>query len=295
MVVVSQGKRIAGLLYCKERVVAGIGLRIAFGNDALGAMVAAYPEEIESVMSCGVRALLKRMVALRFVIRSDRLPFLTRVQTNADVSFYRTEVHAHLELPHTYDEFLAKLGSRTRRNFRYYRRKSELAGNEFIPTLEFAEFSAATRRLLPKAAFFARCKQTREKHLAMIEAMPSPMLMGLRRKSGQWIGLAGGWHVGRRAILIMQLNDRTCNRETVSVVLRSYLIEELINRGFREIVFWGGSSAPLSSYAVHPDVFMTYLDVRSLSWRLCRRTWAAVRRLSPANFGRLLNWFARGV
>jgi hypothetical protein len=41
MVVVSQGKRIAGLLYCKERVVAGIGLRIAFGNDALGAMVAA--------------------------------------------------------------------------------------------------------------------------------------------------------------------------------------------------------------------------------------------------------------
>src|SRR6266566_3172281 len=33
VVVVSQGRRIAGLLYCKERVVAGIGTRIAFGDD----------------------------------------------------------------------------------------------------------------------------------------------------------------------------------------------------------------------------------------------------------------------
>jgi hypothetical protein len=295
LVLVSQGKRIAGLLYCKERVVAGIGIRVAFGDDTLGAMVAAHPEEVESVMSCGVKALLKHMVALRFVVTSNRLPFLTGVQAKADISFYGTKSHAHLQLPRTYDEFLVKLGSRTRRNFRYYRRKSELAGNKFSPVLEFSEFSAATRCLLPKAAFFARSKQTRERHLAMIEAMPSPMLMGLRGKGGEWIGLAGGWYVGDRAILIMQLNDRTRSRESLSVVLRSYLIEELIKQGVREIVFWGGSSAPLSYYAAFPDVFMTHLDTRSLPWRFCRRVWATARNLSPANFGRLLEWFARGA
>jgi hypothetical protein len=54
----------------------------------------------------------------------------------------------------------------------------------------------------------------------MIEAMPRRMLVGLRRREGEWIGLAGGWYVGSRAFLITQLNDRTRDRESVSLVLR---------------------------------------------------------------------------
>jgi hypothetical protein len=107
VVVVSEGERIAGLLYCKERVVAGIGIRIAFGNDALGAMVAAHPNEMESVIECGINALLKRMFALRFLVRADQLPLLRRIPTDADISFYATKNHAHLQLSRNFEEFLA--------------------------------------------------------------------------------------------------------------------------------------------------------------------------------------------
>jgi hypothetical protein len=296
VVVVSRGQQIAGLLYCKERVVAGLGTRIAFADGSLGAMVAARPEETQFVISCGIRALLKHMIALRFLVPSDRLPFLMDAQTNGDVSSCRATPHAHLELPGSYAEFLVKLGPRTRRNFRYYRRKSELAGNEFTPVLDFSDFAAAARRLLPKAAYAtSKSRQALDMHLGMIEAMPSRMLLGLRRRGGEWIGLAGGWYVGHRAFLITQLNDRTCDRESVSLVLRSYLIEGLINRRLQELVFWGNSSAPLSRYAVYPNIFMTSIDSRLLPWRLTRWAWARLTKLAPATHSRLLNLYVRDV
>jgi Acetyltransferase (GNAT) domain len=296
LVVVWQEQRIAGLLYCKERVVAGIGIRMAFGNDDLGTMVVARPEDAESVMVCGVRALLKHMFALRLIVSSAYLPVLKSFQADTDFSFYRRKAHAHLDLSRTFDKFLARLGPKTRRNFRYYRRKSEQAGNEFISALAPEEFFVAAQRLLPKAAYAIRSsKHAQVRHQAMIEAMPSPMLVGIRRASGQWIGLAGGWYVGQRAFLIMQLNDRTCERESLSIVLRSYLIEMLIHRGCRELVFWGGSSPPLTYYATYPVGFTAYLDARSLPWRVGRGAWGLFRKFAPTTFGRLLNSFVRGL
>ena len=293
VVVVSQGRRIAGLLYCKERIVAGIPTGIVLGDDTLGTMVAARPEETEFVMHCAVAALLKHKAALRFRVASDRLALLQgeSAKANADINFCRQEHHTHLELPRTYDEFLAKVGPHTRRNLRYYRRKSELAGNEFCPDRSFKDLCAAARRLFPKAAY-AKRKSDFQRCLAMIEAMPSRLLIGLRRRSSEWISLAAGWYVGDRAFLNLQLNDRTCRRESVSLVLRSYLIEQLINRGIRELVFWAGSSAPLSFYAAPREEFMTYVDCPSQPRRLVRLVCVTLTKLAPVTFGRWLKWVA---
>src|SRR5258707_11379114 len=54
VVVVSQGPRVAGLLYAGERLVAGIPVGIVLGDDTLDTMVVARPEEMESVMRCAV-------------------------------------------------------------------------------------------------------------------------------------------------------------------------------------------------------------------------------------------------
>ncbi len=296
LIVVREGPRVAGLLYCKERVVAGIGIRMAFANDDLGTMIVARPEDRQAVMVCGATALLRRMVALRFVVPPAYLPVLKSIPTCADFSFYRAQHHAHLELPANFEHFLLRLGPRTRRNFRYYRRKSEQAGNEFVPVLARPDFFSAAERLLPNAAYAtAASKEMQARYRAMIEAMPLPILAGLRRPNGEWISLAGGWSVGQRAFLVMQLNDRGCERESVSIVLRSYLIETLINSGCRELVFWGGSSAPLNVYATYPEAFMVSLNAPSLPLRIGKRAWAMTRTIAPVTFGRLLNSFVRGL
>jgi hypothetical protein len=292
IVAVSRGPQIVGVVYCKERVVAGMGIRVVFGNDSLGAMVAARPDDVESVLRVSTAALLKHAIALRVLVRSDRLSFFRNFKANAEVKFDKRRHHAHLALPNNYQEFLADRGPHTRRNFRYYRRRSESAGNQFIPAINFTDFSAACRNLLSKSAH-QKSRRSLETHLAMIGVMPSQITMGLKDAHGKWIGLAGGWFVGDRAFLVTQLNDRTRTRESISLVLRSYMIEALIRRRCPELVFWEGASAPITSFANYADVFMTQFDVRSFPWRLVRQSWAAVRRVAPVNFSKFLVWFVR--
>ena len=291
VIVVSKGRRVAGLFYGRERLIAGIPTGIVLGDDTLDSMVVARPDEAESVMQCALEALLKHKAALRFRLASDSLALLQAESSkaNAEIHFYREEHHAHLVLPGTYDEFLAKFRSHTRHNFCRYRRRSEIAGNEFCFDLPFTDFCDAAKRLFPKEAY-ARHKSNFRQCLAMIEAMPSRILVGIRRSSGEWISLAGGWYAGDRVVLNMQLNDRSCGRESISLVLRSYLIEQLINRGVRELVFWGGTSAPLNSYITHCEEYMTYVDSRSHSWRLVRLACVALAKLAPATFSKWLKW-----
>jgi hypothetical protein len=296
VVVVSQGSRVAGLLYARERLVAGIPTGIVLGDDTLGTMVVARPDEAESVLHCAVETLLKHKAALRFRVASDHLALLQTetAKANAEIHFYREEFHSHLELARTYDEFLGKFRSHTRHNFCRYRKRSELAGNEFCPDLPFADFCAAAKGLFPKETY-ARHESNFHQCVAMIEAMPSQILVGLRRSTGEWVSLAGGWYAGDRAVLNMQLNDRTCAKESVSLVLRSYLIEQLINRGIREVVFLAGTSAPLSYYITHREEYMTYVDSRSHPWRLVRLACVTLAKLAPATFGKWLKWDAPDV
>jgi hypothetical protein len=288
VVVVSQGQRMAGLLYCRERVVFGIGTRIVVGDDSLGIMVVARSQEAESVIDCAVKTLLRRVAALRLLVDPGKLPLLGGLQPVADVRFSRAERHAHLELSPSYDSFLNQLGPRTRRNFRYYRRKSEQAGNEFSPEETYPHFRAATRRLFPRAEF--RDGTNLERCLAMIETMPSRIMVGIRNRDGDLISLAGGWHDGRRAVVIMQLNDRGFPQASLSLVLRSYLIEELIRKGSRELIFWAGSAAPISSYSGSPELWIAHIDSRAMPWRVFREAIAIAGKFAPRASWRWLKW-----
>ena len=291
VVVVSQGSRIAGILYARERVLAGIPTGIVLGDDTLGTMVAAHPQEMDSVLHCAVAALLERKAALRFRVAFDRLPSLhiESAKAGTEIRFYREQHHAHLELPRTYDQFLFNVRRSTRHNFCRYRRRSESAGNFFCPDLLLSDFCLASKLLFPKGSYLSP-KWAFHRALAMLQASPSRFLVGLRRRDGDWISLAGGWYVGDCAFLALQLNDRTCARESVSLVMRSYLIEHLIGRGIRKLVFWGGTSAPLSFYTAPREEFTVYIDSRSHPWRLVRLACVALAKFAPATFGRWLKW-----
>ena len=292
VVVVSQGRRIVGLLYAQERIAAGIPTSVVLADGTLGTLGVARPEDLEPVMHCAVAALLRHKAALRFRVPPDSLDLLRNesAKANVDIHFCRQERHLHLELPRTYEEFLARVRRPTRHNFYRYRRRSEQEGNEFCTNLPFTDFVAAANNLFPSAAYPPPKREFR-RFLAMIEAMPSRLLIGLRRSDGgDWLSLAGGWYAGSCAYLVFQLNDRACKRESVSLVLRSYLIEHLINRGIRELVFWGGTSAPLNLYTARREQFAVYVDSRSRPWRLVRRACITLAKFAPVALGRWLKW-----
>jgi hypothetical protein len=295
VVVVSEGRRTIGLLYCKERVMAGLGLGMVCGDDALGAMVAAPPEKMQAVLNFGLQALVKLKVALRLQFSQDRFPEIGSIHQNIDFRISYGTPNAHLKLPSSFEDFLTGLGPRTRRNVRYYRRRNIIAGNTCAFVTDFAEFSARARQLFPASAH-ARSRREMESSLTMIGAMPSRFMISLRGVEGRWIGLAGGWFVGRRAYMKMQLNDLAHRRLSISLVLRSCLIEDLIARGFSELVFVGGSSAPLNFYCNHPEVAIVNIDRRSRLWHLIRKTWTTARRLVPTTLNsKMIRLFLNGL
>jgi type IV secretory pathway TrbD component len=88
----------------------------------------------------------------------------------------------------------------------------------------------------------------------------------------------------------MQLNDRAFIRASLSLVLRSYLIENLIERGSRELVLWAGSSAPLSAYCVSPELWIAHIDSGAMRWRIAREAAAIAGRLAPRASRRWIKW-----
>jgi hypothetical protein len=188
------------------------------------------------------------------------------------------DLHARLPLPRDYEDLVQSFGQKTRRNFRYYRRKFEAAGHRYISNVSPLLFHQAAEDLRPKC----RISSTREevvRAVRMIAAADHPWLVGLKHRNGGWLSLAGGWYSGRRAVMFFQLNnDRDYESSSLSIVLRGYLIEALIRGGSNELAFWSGTSAPLANYVTCDPAVAVHLDTRSVAWRTAR---ALVGRAEP--------------
>jgi hypothetical protein len=114
-----------------------------------------------------------------------------------------------------------------------------------------------------------------------------PIAIGLKHRNGEWLSLICGVYRPAAGVLLLQLNnDLDFPRESLSVVLRGYLIEHLICQGMKELVIWAGTAAPLSRYVTYIPTLGIYLDSPEYRWRLVRGlvskfgTWLP-RRLQP--------------
>ena len=153
-----------------------------------------------------------------------------------------------LWLPATYDLFLEKLGPQTRRNMRYYRRRAEKEGWTFVSDIGREEAFAAMTSLYP-------LRQAGRKNWAELTGaernlseVPGAFFSGLRTATGEWISVLGGWVRGANMFILMQLNNATYPKASLSTVLRSYVIEKAIDSGIRHIKFIGGCEGSLKTY-----------------------------------------------
>jgi hypothetical protein len=195
-----------------------------------------------------------------------------------DVRFSRVKDHANLVLPDTYEKLLCTFGSTTRHNFRYYRRRFEAGGHIYLEKLSFDELRAACTYLKPRCTIPGQPGSV-ERLLNMVATADEILAVGLKHRDGRWLGVVGGVYRLDAGVLLVQLNDdRGFPKDSLSVVLRGYLIETLICRGMKYFTIWGGTGAPLSRYVKYIPTLAVHLDLPSLSWRLARRM---VTRLGP--------------
>jgi len=211
---------------------------------------------------------------------------------NLDAHFSRFKDHASLALPDTYEQQLQSFGSTTRHNFRYYRRRFEAAGHIYLENLSLDELQLAAMYLKPRCRIPSQPGSV-ERLLAMVATADQVLAVGLKHRNGGWLGIVGGVYRPGAGVLLLQLsNDKDFPRDSLSVVLRGYLIETLIRRGVRLFTIWGGTSPPLSRYVKYLPTLGIHLDLPGFRWRLVRRLVTKAGPWLPRRLGQDAQWIA---
>jgi hypothetical protein len=202
--------------------------------------------------------------------------------------------HAHLALDDNYEQFLKRLGSTTRHNFRYYRRRFEASGHEFIEHLSMEELRSIALELGPKSKFASPVRQMFiERDLKLVEATTRPLAIALKHHSGEWLSVIGGWYKPDGAVLCFQCNNEfDFGSDSLSVVLRAYLIELLIQQGLKELVIWGDTQPPLSRYVTYAPTVCVRLDIPTLSWRVARSLISTITPHLPKRIAAAAQWIS---
>lgn len=296
IVTVRRHGELIGALYAKDRKFGGLATGLIYGDATLNAMVMARPHERAAVFCAALRALLarRRTLGLRLQLPPDSYEWetLPPLIQNFRMEYAAVPSTNHLVLPlaATYEEFLGRLGARTRRNFRYYRRKFESEGHAYVENLPFEEFRLAAHSLLRQKVVGADCDGI-ERALAMFSRARNPMLAGLRAKQGHWLGLLGGWAERARHIIFFQMNsDRHHSKSSLCLVLRSYFFESLIRKNIRSVVFWAGVGEPLNRYSMPVPTLSVYLDKPQKIWRVMRHMIASGLRRLPEEIAWRAYW-----
>jgi len=296
VVVVARDGKFRGILYTKEKKLGIVPTGLLYVDTTLCSMPIVDEFEREPVFRAALLALLKSpgVRGMRILVPSSGyemaavhdIPSMIPV----DLCYAPTQNHSQLVLPSQYEAFLESLGNQTRRNFRYYRRRSQAANCHFVDKLSIDEFASAASILQSETLIKSDSNAIR-RAIDMISATERPLLVGLRHRDGEWLSILGGWYESDRAVIFLQMNsDKRHRNASLSIVLRGYLLEWFILRGVKKVVFWAGSGGQLSRYAEYIPSIAVHLDKQSFLWKTIRHTVAPLIGLLPGPVANLAQW-----
>jgi hypothetical protein len=190
-----------------------------------------------------------------------------------DISEFQIGDDAILPLRHRDgNSFFQDITKNMHRTINRYRRSNQV----YVRQVSIAEFREAAATLKGKAKLNPKPSVVGE-YIAKIESMKRPLLVGVKT-GGTWLSLGLGYYESAEiAYLMLQLNNESGDKPlSSSMLLRGYLIEQLIADGFRRLVFPAGIAGHLAYYANFYPNRQVYMDRATWGWRLFRHHFARV-------------------
>jgi hypothetical protein len=183
----------------------------------------------------------------------------------------RREVGATIALQNTLDATLARMGKHTRRNMRYYRRRTEAElgcsftadGKSMLTMAQLTELNRESTHPVSPSILERRYKTTK--------SMEGFFCVGLSQADGQWISLLGGRRHHRVTEVDWQMNRGGLAKYSVGTVIRSYLMEHEIAIGMEKLFFEGGTPHSMRHSFLSEEAMDIVVMNRSLSVFLLRR------------------------
>jgi len=253
-----QGNELVGAVYAGEPHICGLPVGVvAVGYAAEGKTVVARDAVATQVLGAALRhlAVCRRYHTIYVRDRSslsDRLRDTLSQVPSICCQDGRTEANHTLLLENSFESLLSTFGRRIRRNLTYYRRRAVHAGIEFRQELSSKEISNALSYLAARQRTSRYSARQLRTHRRAVDQMRGSFWYGLHTSAGEWISLIGGWRRGETAYIVLQVNnsDKAYDHISISIASRSYLVEELIRVGVRQLEFLGGCQGLLEGYCV---------------------------------------------
>lgn len=206
------------------------------------------------------------------------------------------EIPDFMPLKQDFEQTLAAIGQRTRRNLRYYRRRAEKdLGCVFLPQLDIrpGELLAFNRTCM----YSVSDSVVSWRHSALRE-LEKPLLMGLKDSHGQWLSIVGARRVGNHSEILWQMNRDGFPLYSLSLVMRSFLIEHEVNHGATRFYLEGGSGHPIRQSFVSSTVTDLAVLRRSLpafmTRKIASRVVEAENELACMLFDPDVTWHSSG-
>jgi hypothetical protein len=247
----------------------GVGSGLACAGDPMGdGLLIAPAQQREVFLRCAIEELVKvqkKFHTVRLRVKTSRTALLVDFETSGLRSkFIERTVQHRLALAETYTEMLATFGLRTRRSLRAKRR--QLENNlrpDFFPSVAPEQAFEAMCYLRSRSSMPTRSMWYFEGLRKMLHTREDAFAMGLRSFDGAWLSILSGWRRNGTTYIDVQLNHSTYMRESLSAVMRAFLLEYEISVGQKYIVFVGGCSALLERYCSPREAFADMVVTRS--------------------------------
>ena len=246
----------AVLLY--RYMVLGCGIGIFSTNDRSGRGTLVAPAGLRSAMAeMATRSLMDRgVLAVLISFRdgaagnsqmgssgSQALGSSTADDKTARWAWRQRETPDYLQMEESFDATLAKIGTRTRRNMRYYRKRAEAElGCVFLPRVEIGkrEFLDFNRECM-----YAVSAKVAAWRYESLQYLGTPLFMGIKDRGGRWLSLLGGRRHDDGTEILWQMNRSGLSAYSLSIVMRSYFVEHEIAHGMTKLYMEGGTAHPM--------------------------------------------------
>jgi hypothetical protein len=270
-VLIRRDRELEACVLFYEHTRLGIGIGLFRGGDYVGESLVVGREPLRATyVHLATQALLKKWrihgVSLTIKAPTDRC---TEIMGPAgDFRRYRSsEVQHKLPLESTYEGMLARLGPRTRRSLAGKRQQLEKSANvKFVPVLAPDKALEVMLELEGKS-MPQRIPAFLHARYHLLRANSDFFSMGLQLPEGPWLSLLSGWRRHGVTYIDLQMNDMHYKKESLSAVMRAFMLENEIASRQQLINFVGGSSLLLRRYCepLEPctDFFIAKRGLRS--------------------------------
>ena len=235
-----------------EHTRLGMGLGLFRGGDYIGeGLVAAAAAHRVHYVHLAAQALLKER-RIHGVSLSMKASSESCIDVMGPASTFRrfsaTLVQHKLPLESTYEGMLARLGPRTRRSLAGKRQQLEKSAKvQFEPALD-PDHSLKGMLALETNSTPHRIGKFFHARYRLLRVNADFFSMGLRLPDGTWLSILAGWRRHGVTYVDMQMNHMHYKKESISAVMRAFMLEHEIGRKQQLINFVGGSSLLLRRY-----------------------------------------------